>query len=716
MAILNQPYDLGRELDPSDIPLEYGEEPEDDAAVRLVVKDLNLAEYYILAKGMTVSWDRDDRLYLFRMPQAFWEGSSVPRASLGIPLIFEHVESLMPQIMSALFSDHPPFDVVAKNKTSPETARVIRSLIAAQLNSMGFEEQVRLGIKECLVYGTGIWKYGFCEKEGHKLTYKYADVPEIQSAGLGTVMVPKKYPREIKEIIERYTYHEPWLEKVHIRFVVAAPDLRVPDIRCAKYVIHRTYPSLQEMEDLRNQPGYKLPSKEFLASLYRPPRESPERSLLEGRSTSSVLNTGISSLDINMEFRAMPRWQDPSRDPTQQPMELLEYTTPNKIISVYNRKLCIKNNPNPLNKINYFSISFADVLDSWYGLGISQLLAGEQRLQQGVINSRLDELALRLSGTFLRTRGANTPTQQLRMRPGGIIDTDDMKGIQMIQYPPALVDAFTEVEASDQRAQRRTGANQLVTQGTAPSSGQLGRTSAGISTAVGALGARISYWMDQITDFMFIPFLKAVHEMNRQWLPEEEIKDFFDDQLKEAFNGTPLDIKNAELEFEILAGSKLRARMAMLQLAPQLVQLLQLAPVLDAISDQQKKVDWVELVQSMIDATDWPGGQKFITDMTDDDKKRQAQKAQAQVQGSQIALKHMATMEEIEQKARGQAGTHIVRGMIDHMDPESRMNVLTQLKALMSPDQGGQNGSQEAAPQGAQQGAGAQAPGQGPPT
>lgn len=713
MAILNQPYDLAQELDPSEIPIEYGQEPEDEAALRLVLKDLNLAEYYVLAKGMTVSWDRDDRLYLYRMPQAFWEGSSVPRASLGVPLIFEHVESLMPQIMSALFSDNPPFDVTAKKKTLPETARAIRTLIAAQLRAMGFEEQTRLGIKECLVYGTGVWKFGFCEKEGHRLKYKYADVPEAQAAGLGVVLLPNKGSQTIQEEIERYTYHEPWLERVHIRFVVADPGLRVPDIRCAKYVIHRTYPTLEELEDLRNQPGYKLPAKEFLASLYRPPRESPERSLLEGRSTSSVLNTGVSSLDINMEFKAMPRWQDSSRNPNEQPLEMVEYTTESKVITALNRKLCVKNDVNPLNKINYFSISFADVLDSWYGLGISQLLAGEQRLQQGVINSRLDELALRLSGTFLRTRGANTPTQQLRMRPGGIIDTDDVKGIQMITYPPAVTDAFTEVEASDSRAQRRTGANQLVTQGTAPSSGQLGRTSAGVSTAVGALGARIGYWMDQICDLMFLPFLEAVHQMNCQWLPKEEIEDFFDSELNEEFSGSALDVKNANLKFEILAGSKLRSRMAMLQLAPQLVQLLQLAPVLDAIGDQQKKVDWPEMIQCLLDATDWPGAQKFIVEMTDEDRQRQQQKSQQAMQTSQIALKHMASMDEIEQKSRGQAGVHIIRGLIDHMDPVNRTAALQQLKDLFTAPAGGQNAEGQAPGQGA---AAPQAPPQGPPS
>lgn len=291
------------------------------------------------------------------------------------------------------------------------------------------------------------------------------------------------------------------------------------------------------------------------------------------------------------------------------------------------------------------------------------------------------------------------------------MDTDDAKGIQMIQYPPAIADAFTEIDASDSRAQRRTGANQLVTQGTAPSQGQLGRTSAGVSTAVGALGARIGYWLDQITGLMFVPFLEALHDMNAQWLPASEIETFFREGLKEQIDRDPLQVKNANLKFEVLAGSKLRQRMGLLQLAPELIQLLQLAPVLDAISDQQMKVDWVEVIQSLLDATDWPGSQKFIVKMTDDDKQRQKQKSEQAMQQNQIVMKHQATMQEIEQKSRGQAGTHIIRGLVEHMDPESRMNVLSQLKDLLTPPEQ-QQGMQDQ-PGGGQPGA---APPQGPPS
>jgi hypothetical protein len=675
MALLDTPINLGNEIKPLEIPLDVNLKPKDQDAVNLVLKDLNLAEYYILAKGMTVEWDRDDRLYLFRMPQAFWEGSSVPRSSLGMPLIFEHIESLMPQIMNALFSDVPPFAASPRPKTKANAAQAVQQVIAKQLKEIGFKEQARLGVKEGLQYGTGVWKYYWKREKKFRSIYEYEGQAKLEKVETGTVTIPTKKSQKVVERIEEYEVNSPCIERVHLRFVVVDPGVREPDIRKAKYVIHRTYPTLEDLEQLRDQPGYQLPSKEFLASLFEPPRENPERSLLEGRSTTSVLNTGVSSLDINMEFKAMPRWQDSSRNPNEMPLELLEYTTPKRVICVLNRKLCIKNDINSFGKINYFSICNTDILDSWYGMGISRLLAGEQRLQQGVINSRLDDLALRLSGTFLRKRGGNTPTQQLRLRPGGIIDSDDEKGVQMIQYPPAITDAFEEVEASDSRAQRRTGASELVTQGTAPGQGQLGRTSTGINAAISAVGARMGYLVEQICDNFFIPFLEAVHEMNGRWLPVEEIQAILTDELALDYEGDAIELKNANIKFDMLAGAKLKAKMAMLQIAPTLVQLLQIAPVIEDLTNKGMKVDWSAFIQAVLDSTDWPGAQKFIVKMTDEDKKALQAKNEAMQQQNAILLKHQATMAEIEQKGRAQAGTHIIKAMTDHMHPETQANV-----------------------------------------
>lgn len=669
MAVLNSTIDLSTEITSEKMPLPP-ELPADAVAKQLVLRDLNRAEYYLLAKGMTVEWDRDDRLYLFRVPQAFWEGSSVPRASLGIPLAYEHIESLLPQTMNALFADKPPFLARPRPKTSMDAARATQAILNFQLDNMKFRETVRLVAKEAYVYGTGVMKLGWRRyKKKVRVRERKEPKTSIQVNGL-----PASYQSKgTAKLVERYqeiTVNEPYAEKVHIRHIIVDPALRVPDIREAGYVIHREYLTVEDLEKLRDQPGYTLPATEELQSLFDPPKESPERSLLEGRQTTSVLNTGISSLDINMEFKAMPRWQEATADPNRQVLEVLEYWTKDRCIVILNRKLCIKNDVNEFGEIPFRSVCFSDVLDSFYGLGIVRLLAGEQRLQQGVINSRLDDLSLRLSGTFLRKRGSNTPTQQLRLRPGGIIDSDDDKGVQMIEYPPAITDAFAEVEASDARAQRRTGANELVTQGSQQGPSSITRTATGMNTLAAGVGARAGYFIDFISDLLFVPALEFFHECNSRWLDEEQVSKILTDELAQDFEGEAMEIINARLKFEMLASAKMRAKQMMAQNLPIIMNFFLAAPVQGALQDAGKKVDFAELAQMVFDVSDWPGRQSLIVPMTKEDMQRQAQKNEMLQAHSLAAQKHNNLMEEIQQKSLGQSATHVVRGLIDEVNSQ----------------------------------------------
>jgi hypothetical protein len=715
MALLEAPSQLNDDLKPGSIPPPPGT-PDEIAAVQLVVKNLNRAEYYLLAKGMTVEWDKDDRLYLFRMPQAFWEGSSVPRSSLGMPLCLEHIEATMRQVMPVLFPDDTSsFVCDPMPSTSRKAADASKIIIASQLKKCGMREETRLGVKSGLTYGTAVHKNYWKRSSRVKRTWKWKEAPEITQTDVGTIQTPTKKSKEAVEDIETVVTDGPWTENVYIRHVIVSPDLRVPDVRKANYVIHRTYPTMEEIDDLRLLPGFKIPPYEDLVQLMMPPKETPERSLLEGRSTSSVLNTGISSLDINMEFRAMPRWQEASADPNQGKLELLEYWTPERVIYVLNRKLCLKNDINPFGKIPFLSFCYIDVLDSFYGIGICKLVGGEQRLQQGVINSRLDDLALRLSGTFLRKRGANTPTQQLRLRPGGIIDSDDEKGVQMIEYPPAIVDAFTEVEASDQRAQRRTSANSAVTQGTPGPQGQIGRTATGMDTVAAAVGTAMGYFVDFICDLYLIPLIENFHEMNCQWLEPEQIEAILGEELGEDYSEAlneglsdekdksvrldALDVKNACLKFNIQAGTRLRAKQAMAQQLMTIIQLLQQASVQDSLDAQGKKTDWAKLVDAMWDMGDWPGTQDWIVDQTDQDKQRAAAKAQAQQQMGVDAQKHAHRMGEIEQKGVASIVTKIVDSLLQELSPEGRMQLLQLNQAAMDAATQQNNQSQSGQPQ-----------------
>lgn len=661
---------LTKEITAAEVPLPP-ELPEDQIVLDLVLKDLNRAEYYLLAKGMSVEWDADDRLYLFRVPQGFWEGSSVPRASLGRPVIYQHIESLMPQVMSSLFSDDPPFESISRPRTKQNAARASKEIINYQLSQMGFREELRKCSKELMVYGTCIAKRGWkrYKKTIRKRVRK--GTPTVQNVnGLPVTSYPKGSKWVMKNV--QIEVNEPYFESVHIRHIIPDPKLRCPDIRKARFVIHREYMGVEALEDaFRNVPGNNLPDTETLKSFFDQPKESPERSMLEGRSTTSVMNTGISSLDLNMEFKAMPRYQEGTADPNKQELEVLEYWTAKQHYVVLNRKLVILNEQNTFGEIPYVSACFTDVLDSFYGLGLGRLLKGEQRLQQGIINSRLDDLSLRLSGSFIRVRGSNTPAQQMRLRPGGIIDTDQQGGVEMIEFPPALVDAFTEVEASDTRCQTISGSNEIVTQGGLQGPSSITRTATGMNALSAGVGARLGYLIDFISNLIFVPTLEFIQECNSKWLDEETIHTILTDELAHDYEGDLIDIVNANLKFRMLASAKAKARQTLAANLMPMLQVFQQQPVIDAMQTQGLVIDWVEVAQAVADISEIAGTQKWIRKMTTDEKNAMMRKNEFAQQAALGQFDHNNKMQQIAAKGDAQTKTAaskiVTQGIVDEL-------------------------------------------------
>lgn len=671
MALINSPLSFTDEIKAADVPLPP-QLPENDIVKELVLKDLNRGEYYLLAKGMSVEWDADDRLYLFRVPQGFWEGSSVPRASLGVPLIYEHIESLMPQVMSALFADSPPFEAIARPRVKQNAARAAKEIITYQLDQMKFREELRKCIKEMLVYGTCYMRLGW--RRYQKTVFKRVrkGTPQIQLVNQLPVKSFEKGDGKWKMKSEQVWVNEPYCESVHVRYIIPDPKLRCPDVSKSGFLCHREYMGVEKLiENFRNVPGNMLPDDATLKSYFEQPKEAPERSMLEGRSTTSVMNTGISSLDLNMEFKAMPRYQEATSDPNRQELEVVEYWTETQHYVLLNRKIVIINEKNTFGEIPYRSCCFTDVLDSFFGIGIARLLKGEQRLQQGVINGRLDDLSIRLSGNFIRKRGSNTPAQQLRLRPGGIIDTDDENGIKMIEYPPALADAFTEVEASDSRAQRRSGANELITQGGQQGPSSITRTATGMNALSAGVGARLGYLIDFISDLIFVPALEFFQECNSKWLDEETITSILTDELAHDYDGDMLDVVNAKMKFKMLASAKAKARQALAQNMTPMLQIFQQQPVIDAMQAQNLVVDWVEVAQAVADISEIAGTQKWVRPMTPDEQKAMAKKNEF---AQQVATKQIDNQNELQQiAATGQSQTKtalakiVTQGIVDEM-------------------------------------------------
>ena len=614
----------------------------------------------------------EERLYLFKVPVRMWDGTNIPRSHLGMPLVYEHVESVLPQLMTALFADTPPFMSSPRPNTSMETARANDALLSWQLDKIEAREQFRLGLKYMLLHGIGIWKFGWESYEQEKTVYVRQEPYqwEMVPGGDSVFRINPEGSKFKKPVKVKYQVDQPTFEHRNIKHVLVDPHLQGPDIRKAKYVIDLKYMSPEDLNKLRDYEGYKIPTYEQLLSLRFPQggEETPRQNPLERP-----------ELNLFQEFQPQPRHWNYTVDKRYQPLEVMEYWTKDRVYTILQSKTVIRNEPNPFGVIPFFSVAQADVLGSFFGIGFGMLIGNEQRMQQGVINTFLDDLSLNLNGMFQRVRGSNVLTQQLRMRPGGIIDSDTAEGVSVMKRNPIPVAETQEVlAASDSRAARRTAANESAVQGAMPSSkSSITRTATGVNSLASGTGTRLQAIVEQFAYQVFVPLLHQMHRMNAMYLEPKDISRILSKEMGDAFAGDTLDLINGDFDFQMLAGARLQSRTAMKAAVPLLYQFLLTQPVLESLQQEQKKVNISELVKMTFDVSGWPNYSSVIVPMTQDDIARQQQEQQAPAQAQAAQMQHDAQMQQIQTANKGQlldrasmdkAGELFFKHVFEHAD------------------------------------------------
>lgn len=670
MAVLEPP--ISDVFAPIEAPqIHWHSTPEDDAALAMVIQDAITAENYVQSRRWYLDWNEAELLYEAPYAERVWEGTKIPRAAITVPLVQTHVESLLPAIMGGLFSDDPPFDFEPRPGTKADAARANAAIVDYQLHEMGFREQMRLGVKSELLYGNGIWKHWY-EDCTEKRTIWRRKAPRATMPDGKVVDTDQSDALTAHEITIRSA--RPRLEWINVKHILVDPGCRRSDIREANYVIHRMYMTMDEVEALRGFEGYDLPDKESLYALCFPPKEEAPANPMENL-----------PLSFERDFTPTPRWEDTSADPELHKLEVLERWDNNKVITVLNRKLCIRNQENEYGRIPFLSAAFVDVLDCFWGIGLGRIVGNEQRVQQGIINTRLDEMALNLNGMYTRTGGENAFSQNVRMRPGGLINLAPGTELKPLERLPAVPEAYAEINASDGRAARASGANEMFVQGTFPHA--TGRSSAtstatGVSALTQASGARIQELVERLADQVVVPFLQWVIEMNAEKLPLAEVRRLLSEELQVAYEGDALDVLTARMSVDVLAASRLQARRAMAQSLPILAEMILSGPVSEALPQIGMKVDYNEFINMVFQVAGWRNKSSLIVPMTVQDEQRQAmnnpavqqliaqrQKAgqQARLQQQKLAQQHGQRMEQRDQDIAGeawqQAQDHLLRGL-----------------------------------------------------
>jgi len=589
------------------------EQLSNDQALKIVRADFDSAANY-RNQNHDWRWLIADALYTGWKQPKFWEGTKIPRAVVSVMVAFEQIESILPRVMQGLFPSPDWFEAVGYGKTTPAAARSVRDTIQAQLGDSNPRETVRRVSKSMLYYGNGIMMSGWNYEVRKALQY----IPEFRPKtrrmlnpidGVYQNMPAPGYHRTIREkVIEEYI-NQPFLRYVPLRRFYNDPNCPSPIVSEGRFCCLESYMYIDELAALSKCPGYE--SMPDLHTLWA----------MSQQNSMSQADSFMSDQEATRRANWMP-WTSYSADPAAQRIRVILYFTKDRILWSLDNKAIVYNKPHPIGRLNFYDAFYADLLDRFYAMAITDVVEPEQRVQEGLLGARLDELSLSLHPTTVRKRGSGTPLYQLRVRPGGVAESDDPKNDIIRQYPDnATQNSHLEAQASQMRVQKATGASDMAVLGVGTSSNPAAKTATGAGLMGQAAASRIIYLVENICGTAIEPALQDIHDWNQRFLDPN--------QMIEAADGEEIDpilVFGAKVKFQMRAAAKMQSKAALLQLMPMTLQAM-LNPQLQAqLNMMGMTVDFKEMMQMFMDASGYNKKFDWVRKMTKEEKEALAQK------------------------------------------------------------------------------------------
>lgn len=660
----------------------------DDAAVELVIQDARKARTFLDSRQWNLHWRESDVLYQAPRTNQSFEGSTVARANVSRHTVAKHVNSLVPSMKSGIFYEMPPFLIRPRPATSQRTAYAKTVLYGTLLDDCDFEEEAERSLEYMTTFGTVICKGGYYrETKKKQIRSPKAEPIRLKMPMSGEMIVNTKESNEVTATDTEVVEEGMTFEMCELGSVLIDPTWRKANKlhKSAKYIIHVTHPTYKDLDDLREEKivdengkqigGYDIPGEEELKAYFFAHQEN-------ANAPSQVqLNLGGQNWSLH---HAQNEDEPASVDPMERPLEMKERWDRTYVYTV----LCpsgedfgvlIRKERHGFPFLPFFSANFWNIPNAGYGIGVGRLAGSDQRIETGLVCAMLDLLSFAINQMYVRDRGANAPTQQIRQRLGGIIDVDvppgktvrDVFGI--IELPKVPPEAFTVLQQASQNAQSTTGADEAFTQGNLPPRGgsSAARTATGAGGIIAANAGKIQGPVGHFVLGILIPFIELMDHLVKTRMPLQKIRDTLGKELGAAYE---LDAKNfydSDDRFECLAGAHLAAKKAMATALPLMVQIFENAPIVQQLNATGYVVDVKMLLEMFMEISEWKNQKELIRPMTPQEQQQfqqnnpGMQKVQSQI--AAIGARHQAKAAEIDQ----QGEANIARDMLSKANEEA---------------------------------------------
>ena len=365
-------------------------------------------------------WDRFYNMYRSHLNDTAYPWQS----NIWVPYSFSTVETLAPRMLA----NRPQIDVMPREAADEQYADIQSKLIDFEWEAMNADDIMEGAVKSQLMYGTAIVKVYWKTDKAQVVKKEQVDetFPE-----LGTV----------EEEVEETIFDGPEIELVDLYDFFWDP--RAIDMESARWVAHRTYQTFDHLEQLQKEGVYKNVALLKDATLVSGDDEKASR-----RGTLGI---------------AMPD-ELASKNEGKNVIELIEYWEDEKVITVANRGIVIRDEANPYRhgKKPFVRIVDQSVPHEFLGIGELEPIETLQYELNDRRNQRMDNITLVLNRMWKVKNGANVDEDELVSDAGGVVHTDNMDGIEALQMPDVTSSSYNEETLIKGDIQQTTGVSDFT--------------------------------------------------------------------------------------------------------------------------------------------------------------------------------------------------------------------------------------------------------------
>lgn len=637
-----------------------GEIKTTDKELALVVQSAAMSKAFITNRQWTLLWRDADLLYQSPRPMSVYENTYVLEPNVQRFTVAKVCNSVVPQLYKGLFYDDPPMLLRPRSGTSQKTVDAKTTMFSFILDQCGFKTQTKWGLEQMAHLGTSIFKWGYDWKEITTFTRK-ATVVQLDSgdpAGANEkVSIPTDEVPKITQ--DTKVIPIPFFEWRPLDRVLVDSQLEVSDIRRAGWVIDVRYMDWYQLNDLKKAvkdaiddgedgtviKGWQFPTDEEMKALWANP---PKAQTLETEQATYV--EGVVHHAEKSNAKTSP-------DPLRTKLELLEYWDKGRKITVLNQEKVIYSGANEFKQIPFLSANWWNRPKAFYGMGLGLIVGQNQRVDQGTINAILKILSFGVNPIYLRNRDDNAPTQTIRTGLGKIMSVTDVeKSYKLLETPKVPSDIWAALKESEQATESSSGADQQLVQGS--SSGprsSMGRTAGGANILAGASATRLDGPLDNFIEQVFKPFLGIMDMIVFNVMSDASILHILGKEAGQDFleKFSIQDFHDAQIEYEVLAGSSLAAKRTMAQSMVMLTQILDNPQIQQSLADiNEEYIDFKPIVNMWLEASEWKNKNDIIKPMTPEMKaKRNANSKAAQMQ-LQMQMKQQSEQQKFAEKQK----------------------------------------------------------------